>query len=90
MEKYLNITILITISLVFANCIPTSVLVDTKEQNLGVSSINSPSHNKGKRKYINLIIIIFLNIINNVFIHPFFLKTICNSLTFSRTTGCSC
>lgn len=48
MEKYLNITILLTISLVFANCIPTSVLVDTKEQNLGGSStINSPSHNKG-------------------------------------------
>lgn len=52
MEKYLNITILLTISLVFANCIPTSVLVDTKEQNLGGSSINSPSHNKGKIKTI--------------------------------------
>lgn len=53
MEKYLNITILLTISLVFANCIPTSVLVDTKEQNLG-GSINSPSHNKGKKNiYLN-------------------------------------
>lgn len=84
MEKYLNIAILLTISLVFANCIPTSVLVDTKEQSLGGSSINDPSHNKGKIIYLML----FFDLIDNLFHTPFFFDSICNSLTFRRTTGC--
>lgn len=67
MEKYLNIAILITISLVFANCIPTSVLVDTKEQNLGGSLINSPSHNKGNKNNLNK----FFDLIDIFFLHPF-------------------